>query len=626
MTISDTGRAGSGTGRAGQRATSLLQLGVKFPRPGCVLGSERVERRLTAILAADVAGYSRLIGADDEGTLVRLNAHHSELVEPKLKEHRGRGIRTAGDGLLVLFPSVVDAIRCAVDIQRGMAERNAQVPPEKRIEFRMGINVGDVIIDGTSIHGDGINVAARLEALAEVGGINVSDRVQEDVHGSLDISFEDAGEQRLKNIARPVRVYRLVFDQSRVAAGTGAPAPTTPRLSMVVLPFANLSGDPGQDYFVDSIVETLTTDLSRIAQSFVIARNTAFTYKHKVVHAKQIGRELGVRYLIQGSIQCAGTRLRVTVQLIDAITGSHLWAERFDRDRGDLFEIQDQIVTNLARMLDVELISAESKRAALSSDQQSLDLTFRGWAAFNRGLNPGGLKEARRFFEQALMLDQDNVMALTGLADANSAMIITYMTDDPTSWLVATESMAMKALALAPNEAKAHASLALVYMWTNRVSQSISEYERALALDQNLSFAHANIGIAKYVSGRPQETEDHIARAIRLSPRDAQLNVWCLAAGVAKLSLSCDEEAVSWLHRAIEANRTLPLTHFILASALALQGKTNEALVATNAGLALDPGFTIQRYRNNPLSDNPSYLAHRKRICEGMFAAGVPEK
>jgi TolB-like protein/DNA-binding winged helix-turn-helix (wHTH) protein len=398
-----------------------------------------------------------------------------------------------------------------------------------------------------------------------------------------------------------------------------------PPLSMVVLPFANLSSDPGQDYFVDGVVETLTTDLSRIPQSFVIARNTAFTYKNKVVNAKQIGQELGVRYLIQGSIQCAGARLRVTVQLVDAIAGSHFWAERFDRDRGDVFEIQDEIVTSLARMLDVELTSAESKRAALSSDPHSLDLTFRGWAAINRGLNPECLKEAQRFFEQALKLDQNNVMALAGLADANSAMVVGYMTDDPAANLVATESMAMKALVLAPNEAKAHASLALVYLWTNRILESISEYERALALNQNLAFVHANIGIAKYVSGQAEQTEDHIVRAIRLSPRDAWLNAWCVAAGVAKLALRRDEQAVSWLHRAIEANRTLPLSHFILASALALQGKTTEALAATKGGLALDPRFTIQRFHNNPLSDNPSYLAHRKRICEGMSAAGVPK-
>jgi TolB-like protein/DNA-binding winged helix-turn-helix (wHTH) protein/Tfp pilus assembly protein PilF len=405
---------------------------------------------------------------------------------------------------------------------------------------------------------------------------------------------------------------------------TGLSLQAAPPLSMVVLPFTNLSADPSQDYMVDGIVETLTTDLSRISQSFVIARNTAFTYKSRVVPAKQIGQELGVRYLIQGSIQCTPARLRVTVQLIDATTDALLWAERFDRDRGDVLDLQDEIVTNLARMLDVELVSAESKRAALSSDTRSVDLTFRGWAAFNRGINPACLKEARQFFDQALMLDQDNVMALAGLADVNSAMVVGYMTDDRAEYLAATEAMAMKALVLAPNEAKAHASLALVYLWTNRLSQSISEYERALALDRNLAFAHANIGIAKYVAGQPQDTEGHIARAIRLSPRDAWLNAWCLAAGTAKLALCHDTEAVSWLQRAIEANRTLPLAHFILASALALQGKTDEALSATRTGLALDPAFTVQRFRNNPLSDNPSYLAQRKRICEGMLAARVP--
>jgi TolB-like protein len=395
---------------------------------------------------------------------------------------------------------------------------------------------------------------------------------------------------------------------------------------MVVLPFANLSGDPGQDYFVDGLVEALTTDLSRIPESFVIARNTAFTYRGRAVNAKQIGQELGVRYLIQGSIQFAGARLRVTVQLIHAATESHLWAERFDHDRGDMFEIQDEIVTHLARMLDVELVSAESKRASLSRDLHSLDLTFQGWAAMYRGLNPDNLREARRSFEQALTLDQSNVMALEGLADANSSMIVAYMTDDRDDYLVATESMAMKALALAPHAAKAHASLALVCMWTNRVSQAISEYERALALDRNLAFAHANIGIAKYLAGRPQETEDHIVRAIRLSPRDTWLNAWCVAAGVAKLALCRDDEAVAWLHRAIDSNRSLPLAHFFLASALAWEGNTDAALRATKEGLSLDPRFTIRRYRDNPLSENPTYLAQRKRICEGMAAAGVPER
>jgi class 3 adenylate cyclase/TolB-like protein/Tfp pilus assembly protein PilF len=575
-------------------------------------------RRLTAVLAADVAGYSRLTGIDEEGTHVRLMEHMRVLVDPKISEHRGRTVKNTGDGMLVEFGSVVDALRCGLDIQRGMAERNADIPQDERIEFRIGINVGDVIVDNNDIFGDGVNVAARLESLAEPGGICVSARVQEYAQGQIEVAFEDVGEQQLKNIAQPVRVCRLAFERSDVSPQV-VPASAAPPMSMVVLPFANLSGDPGQDYFIDGLVEALTTDLSRIPGSFVIARNRAFTYKNKAVDAKQIGQELGVRYLIQGGIQFAGARLRVTA------TGSHLWAERFDHDRGDIFEIQDEIVTHLARTLDVELVSAESKRAALSRDLHSLDLTFQGWAAMYRGLNPDNLREARRSFEQALALDQSNVMALEGLADANSAMVVAYMTDDCSECLAVTEAMAMKALALAPHAAKAHASLALVRMSTNRISQAISEYERALALDRNLAFAHANIGIAKYLAGRSQETEDHIVRAIRLSPRDTWLNAWCVAAGVAKLALCRDDEAVAWLHRAIDANRTLPLAHFFLAAALALQGDTNAALRATNEGLSLDPGFTIRRYHDNPLSENPTYLAQRERICEGMASAGVPE-
>jgi TolB-like protein/Tfp pilus assembly protein PilF len=397
-----------------------------------------------------------------------------------------------------------------------------------------------------------------------------------------------------------------------------------PHLSMAVLPFANLSADPGQDYFVDAIVETLTTDLSRLSHSFVIARNTAFSYKNKIVPATQIGKELRVRYLIQGSVQCVGARLRVTVQLIDAGTGSHLWADRFDCDRGDMFQMQDEIVANLARMLDVELTSAESKRAALSSDPHSLDLTFRGWAAMYSGVNPERLKTVQ-FFEQALALDSRNIMALEGLADANSAMAVGFMTDNPAALLATTEAMAKKAVELAPMDAKAHASLALVYLWTNRVDQSISEYEHARELDRNLAFAHANVGVAKYVAGRPEETEDHVKRAIQLSPRDTWLNTWCCMAGVAQLALGRDGDATRWLHRAIEANPALPLAHFFLASALALQGKASEASAAAKAGLALDPAFTIQRYRSNPLSHNPSYLAYRDRIAKGMLLAGIPE-
>jgi TolB-like protein len=305
------------------------------------LKRKRAERRISAILAADIVGYSRLMGADDEGTLSQLKIHHNTLVEPKIKEYRGYIVRTTGDGLLVLFASVVEALRCAIEIQRGMVKRNARVPPEKRIAFRMGINVGDVIIDGVSVHGDGVNVAARLEALADIGGICVSRRVQEDAHGTIDIAFEDTGEQQLKNIARLVHVYRVRLE------GTAVPEPALPnKPSIAVLPFTNMSGDSDQDYFADGIVEDITTALSRVRALFVIARNSSFTYKGRAVDVIRVGHELGVRYVLEGSVRKAGAQVRVSGQLIDASTGAHLWADRFDGALDDIFALQDRITMN----------------------------------------------------------------------------------------------------------------------------------------------------------------------------------------------------------------------------------------------------------------------------------------
>jgi TolB-like protein len=307
------------------------------------LERERVERRLTAILVADVVGYSRLIGADDEATFAYLNAHHNALVHPKIDEHRGQIVRTTGDGLLVLFASAVDASRCAVEVQRGMVGRNAEVPPEARIEFRMGIEVGDIIIDGGSIHGDGVNVAARLEALAEPGGICISGRVQQDMHCRLDIAYQDMGEQQLKNIARPVRVYRV-----RLNATAADPAPALPdKPSIAVMSFNNISGDLEQEYFADGIVEEIITALSRMRWLFVIARNSSFTYKGRAVDAKQVGRELGVRYVLEGGVRRAANRVRITAQLIDALNGAHLWAERFEGALDDIFDLQDQVTASV---------------------------------------------------------------------------------------------------------------------------------------------------------------------------------------------------------------------------------------------------------------------------------------
>ena len=368
------------------------------------LTRERVERRLTAILMADVVGYSRLIGADDERTLALLNAHHNALVNPKIEEHRGRIVRTTGDGLLVLFASVVDALRCGVEIQRRMVERNAGVSPEVRIEFRMGINVGDIIIDGGSIHGDGINVAARLEALAEPGGICVSGRVQEDIHGRLDVAFQDIGEQQLKNIARPVRVYRV-----RLNATSPEPAPALPdKPSIAVLPFKNMSGDPEQEYFADGMVEEIITALSRMRWLFVIARNSSFTYKGRAVDVKQVGRELGVRYVLEGSVRKAANRVRITAQLIDALNGAHLWAERFEGALDDIFDLQDQVTASVVGAIAPKLQQVEIERAKRkpTGSLDAYDYYLRGLASLHRATKEASI-EALRLFYRAIELDGD---------------------------------------------------------------------------------------------------------------------------------------------------------------------------------------------------------------------------
>jgi TolB-like protein len=369
------------------------------------LATERVERRLTAIRAADVAGYSRLMGADEEGTLAQLKAHRSALVDPKIKEHRGRIVKTTGDGMLVEFASVVDAVRCAVEVQRGMAERNANVPQERRIEFRVGINVGDIIIDGDDIYGDGVNVAARLEVLAEPGGICVSSRVQEDAEGKLNITFENTGEQQLKNIARPVRVYRVRLSGPAEGQRSALPLPDKP--SIAVLPFQNMSGDPEQEYFADGIVEEIITALSRFRQLFVIARNSSFTYKGRAVDVKQVGRELGVRYVLEGSVRKAGNRVRITGQLIDAMTGGHLWGDRFEGALEDIFDLQDRVTTSVVSAIAPKLEQAEIERAnrKLTENLDAYDHYLRGLASLYQLTNRNSLDEALRLFQRAIELD-----------------------------------------------------------------------------------------------------------------------------------------------------------------------------------------------------------------------------
>ncbi len=592
---------------------------------------DQVERKLTAILAADVGGYSRLMAADEEGTLAGLKSHRRELVDPKIKEHRGRIIKTTGDGMLVEFASVVDAVRCAIDVQRGMAVRNQEVVPDRRIEFRVGINIGDVIVDGDDIYGDGVNIAARLENIAELGGVCVSATVRDHVLDKLGFAFDDLGDQNVKNIPRPVRVYRVQFgDDPTNQVVSSQPASqrivsVAPRLSIVVLPLTNIGGDPEQEYFVDGVTESLTTDLSRISGSFVIGRNTAFTYKGKAVDLKQVGNELGVRYVLEGSVQRGGNRLRVNVQLIDAESGKHLWAERFDKPLADLFDMQDEIVAHLANQLGTELVAAEARRSERAPQPDSMDLYFQGLASVNRGLTPEYMAQARGFFERALALDPGNIEALVGTAMVDSLVGGSFFVDDRAARFAAAETTLIKALSLAPNHAIAHYLLGFVQISTNRAGQGIAECERALALDRNLADAHAEIGLAKYNIGRAEETEAHIREALRLSPRDTSAYAWKAFAGYAKLYLGSDEEAAAWLQRAIETNRSYSLQHFALACALAHLGQLDDARAAVQAGLALNPTFTLRRFRAGTSSNNPTFLAQRERIYDGMRKAGVPE-
>ncbi|KRR09761.1 adenylate cyclase, partial [Bradyrhizobium jicamae] len=398
------------------------------------------------------------------------------------------------------------------------------------------------------------------------------------------------------------------------------------RLSIVVLPFANLSGDPEQAYFVDGVTESLTTDLSRISGSFVIGRHTAFAYKGKAIDLKQIGRELNVRYVLEGSVQRGSNRLRVNVQLIDAETANHLWAERFDKPVGDLFDMQDEIVSRLASTLNTQLVAAEARRSERSLHPSALDLYFQGMARWNKRWTPTHMTEARSFFERALELEPDNVEALVGIAAVDAASATLFVADDAEERLAAAEMALIKALSLAPQHALAHMFLGIVQFTSNRATQGIAECEHALALNRNLAEAHGSLGGAKLFVGRAAETQAHVEEALRLSPRDEGVHRWMSYVGVAKLQLGADAEAAEWLGRCLKANPNYPFAHFELAATLALLGRLDEARAAATAGLALDPTFTIRRVKALPYRGNQTFRAGSRRIIEGMRLAGVPEE
>jgi len=595
----------------------------------------RVERRLAAILAADVAGYSRLMGADEEGTHERLKAHLQELIEPKIAEQRSRIVKNTGDGFLAEFSSVVDAVRCAVDMQRGMADREPGMTDNQRIRFRVGINLGDVIVEEHDIFGDGVNVAARLEALAEPGGICVSRMVRDNVRDKLDYTFEDLGEQQVKNIARPVRVYALRAQAAGDppaamvphAASISQPA-VAPRLSIVVLPFTNLSDEREQQYFADGITEDLTTDLSRIAGMFVISRNTAFTYQGKRVDTKQIGRELNVRYVLEGSVRRSGSQVRINAQLIDAATDAHLWADRFERDTADLFALQNEITSLLASALGVEVIAAEAARPREHPD--ALDYILRGRAVLSQTRTPGTYSEAINLFEQALALDPQSVEAQSRLATILAASVLNGWADPAAADLGRAEGLVDQALVASPRSALAHVAKGLALCAQKRWEEAIPRYEAALVLDRNLVSAITNLGSCKLAVGSIEEVIPLVEQAIRLSPHDPLIGACYELIGTVHLLQSRTEEAILWLEKARSALPAVPFPHSRLASAYALRGETERAAaeLAEARRLISDDRFSsLARLKAVAYFGVPKTRAlYEATFFAGLRKAGMPEE
>ena len=594
-------------------------------------------RRLAAILAADVAGYSRLMGADEEGTHARFSAHRKELLDPKIEEHQGRIVKHTGDGLLAEFASVVDAVRCAVEVQRWMIERNTATPEAGRIEFRIGVNVGDIIAEPEDIYGDAVNIAARLEALAEPNGICISQAAHDQVRDRLSYTFTDAGGQRVKNIARPLHIYALPASAIAelplpVAAAATAVAPVVahagptmaPRLSIVVLPFADLSGDQDQQYLADAISEDLTTDLSRIAGMAVIARTTAFAYRDKSLEARQIGRELNVRYVLEGSIRRVGNRIRCNAQLIDAETDVHIWAERFDLYAGDLFWLQDEVTSRIAVALDLELVDAEAARPSANPD--ALDYILRGRAAYNRAATRESLAQAIHLYEDALSLEPGSVLAKALMANALVGRVLDQLTATPDADLKRAEALIEDVLAAAPRDAMGHFAKGQLSRARNQFAEAIPELETAVALNRNWVVAIAALGHCKFLTGALEEAIPAQEQAIRLSPRDPRLANWCWRIGMVHLLKSRTDEAVGWLHRAVATNSRLPGPHAWLAAAHALTGDAEAATIQLAEARRLnsdDRYSTIARFKAAVNFDAKMQELAETTVFAGLRLAGV---
>lgn len=636
---------------------------------------QRVERKLVSVVVADVVGYSRLMELDEEGTHARLNVLQRNLLKPKISEHRGRIIKNTGDGALVEFVSVVDAVRCAVEIQREMIDRSADFPEDRPIVFRIGVNLGDVIVESGDIHGDGVNVAARLEGLAEPGGVCISGTAYDQVRDRVPFVFTEKGEQTVKNISRPVRVYSL--SANAIAALLASPpsvdhrqsswrswrrgwpaavgiaavivvvaglwfgfktaketsmSESLPRLSIVVLPFTNLSGDPGQDYLADAITEELTAGLSRIKGAFVIARSTAFTYKGKPVEVKQLSKDLGVRYVLEGSAQHGGGKVRVTAQLIDAATSAHLWADQFDADQSDLLEMQDEIVTRLSRALTIQLVAADVVRVSRTrpDNLNAQDLAMRCSAGMTGMTEPTDWAAAANLCERALQIDGSNVLALGLMALLEVIPISSAQSADPTKAILRADERASRAIAIDPNYDVAHLAKSWVLMAQNRHEEAIVEAEHTLLLNPSNIIAYLALGRANVFLCRPERSIEAADKAIRLSPRDPLLWVFYEVKGEALFILQQEVNTIEWVRRSLAiAPHGDPYALLLLISALALSNHEADARDALKLYLSSSSAKseTISQFQKQrrSLADNPKWLAYNVRFAEGLRLAGMPE-
>jgi adenylate cyclase len=535
-------------------------------------------RRLTAILAADVAGYSRLMGADEEGTLERLKALRRELLDPKIAEHHGRIVKTTGDGILVEFASVVDAVRCAVEVQQAMPERHSGVAADNRIELRIGINLGDVIVEGDDLYGDGVNIAARVEALADAGGVFVSNAVHDHVRDRLPFVFEDLGERQVKNIARPVRVYRVRDVAIRSASATATPAlPLPDKPSIAVLPFQNMSGDPEQDYFADGMVEEIITALSRIRWLFVIARNSSFTYKGQAIDIKRVGRELGVRYVLEGSVRKAGRRVRITGQLIDAATGAHLWADRFDGSLEDVFELQDKVASSVAGVIEPAVQVAETARSAgrPTDDLTAYDLYLRAYAMFLTSTRQ--VPEALGLVEQAIGRDPRYGPALAWAAHCCFRLHFDGRSGDPAAVALTGVDYARRALEVAGDDPAilANAAQVLAYFGED-IGAMMALVDRALALNPSFARGWHHSSALRLWAGQPDIAIEHVNAALRLSP-GARVGTSRTVMGAAHFYAQRFDEALADLLLAIQEDPSHPNAYRYLAACYAHMGRLDDA-------------------------------------------------